>query len=152
MERLFRPCVLGVISNHEGKVLIAERSEPRGAWQFPQGGIDAGETPEEAIRREIFEELHISSIEIVGRSQESVRYEFPAEMVGGIAQKYRGQDQIWFHLRCAPGVLPDLAKAADKEFVAYTWVSIQDALDRIVDFKKSAYRRGLELLGLVPKD
>ena len=152
MERLFRPCVLGVISNQDGNVLIAERSEPRGAWQFPQGGIDAGESPEVAIRREIFEELAISSIEIIGRAKESVRYEFPAEMGGSIAQKYRGQDQIWFHLRCQPGVLPDLAKASDKEFVAYTWVSVQEALDRIVDFKKAAYKQGLHLLGLLPKD
>jgi len=152
MERLFRPCVLGVISNASGDVLIAERSDPRGAWQFPQGGIDPGETPEVAIQREILEELGIPTIEIIGRAKESVRYEFPREMTGDIAQKYRGQDQIWFHLCCKPGVLPDLSIAADKEFVAYTWVSVQEALDRIVDFKKHAYKRGLELLGLLPKD
>jgi putative (di)nucleoside polyphosphate hydrolase len=149
MERLFRPCVLGVISNERGEVLIAERSNPRGSWQFPQGGIDPGERPEEAIRREIFEELAISTIEIISRATEPVRYEFPPHMAGSIAQKYRGQEQVWFHLRCDPSVSPDLEKATDKEFVAYTWVSVQEALACIVDFKKSAYQRGLELLGLL---
>jgi putative (di)nucleoside polyphosphate hydrolase len=152
MESLFRPCVLGVISNERGEVLIAERMEPRGAWQFPQGGIDPGESPEVAIRREIFEELAISAIQIISRAREPVRYEFPPNMTGSIAQKYRGQEQIWFHLRCHPSISPDLEKATDKEFVAYTWVSVQEALTRIVDFKKSAYKRGLELLGLLQKD
>lgn len=152
MESLFRPCVLGVISNERGEVLIAERSEPRGAWQFPQGGIDPGESPEVAIKREIFEELAISTIQIISRAREPVRYEFPPNMAGSIARKYRGQEQIWFHLRCDPSISPDLENAIDKEFVAYTWVSVQEALSRIVDFKKSAYKRGLELLGLLQKE
>lgn len=152
MNLEFRQCVLGVISNAAGQVLVAERSEPRGAWQFPQGGIDPGELPEEAIRREIHEELGIPTCDLLSQAHEAVRYEFPPGRGGHIAQKYRGQEQIWFHIKCRPECPPDLALASDKEFVALRWVSVEEALSLIVDFKRSAYQRGLELLGLLKKD
>lgn len=57
MERLYRPNVAGMMVRQDGKLLICERSGQKGAWQFPQGGIDPGETALEAVRREIGEEV-----------------------------------------------------------------------------------------------
>ena len=149
MKREYRPCVLGVLSNAAGEVLVAERAEPRGSWQFPQGGIDAGESPEEALRREIFEELGLSEFTIISRAKETVRYEFPTEFASNIAKKFRGQEQVWFHIQCRFGALPDLSKATDKEFVALEWIRVQEVLNRIVGFKRNAYQTGLQLLGLI---
>ncbi len=55
MERLYRPNVAGMMVRQDGKLLICERSGQKGAWQFPQGGIDPGETALDAVRREIRE-------------------------------------------------------------------------------------------------
>ena len=141
--------MLGVLSNAAGEVLVAERTEPRGSWQFPQGGIDAGESPEEALRREIFEELGLLEFDVISRAKETVRYEFPSEFASKIARTYRGQEQVWFHIQCRFGSLPDLSKATDKEFVALEWVRVHEALNRIVAFKRDAYQTGLKLLGLI---
>jgi putative (di)nucleoside polyphosphate hydrolase len=146
----YRPCVLAVFTNERGEVLVAERAEPRGAWQFPQGGIDAGETPEDAVRREMHEELGSRDLLVVGRAPEAVTYDFPPDARGPLVGKFRGQAQVWFHLRFAPGGGPDLARASDREFVAVEWVSVGEALRRCVAFKRQAYVRGLTLLELLP--
>lgn len=148
LENLYRPCVLGVIVDHRGMVLIGERASPRGAWQFPQGGIDPGESPEVAIQREMVEELGLTGVTIVKRAPISVRYDFPPGLGGHLAQAFRGQDQIWFYLQCPPGEMPDLNRAHDQEFVALEWVTPAEAMCRIVEFKKQAYAQGLRHLGL----
>lgn len=129
--------------------MVGERARPRGSWQFPQGGIDPGETPEIAVYREMREEIGADGFDILGRAAMPIRYFFPKTMTAEIAKRYRGQDQIWFHVRFRPGVEPDLAKATDKEFTALEWVTVAEALERVVDFKKDAYARGLSELGLI---
>jgi putative (di)nucleoside polyphosphate hydrolase len=150
MNEAYRPCVLAVFQNRDGLVLLAERREPRGAWQFPQGGIEAGEAPEAALGREMREELGVEALEIVRRVAEPIRYEFPADARGALAREFRGQAQVWFLVRLAAGASVDLARASDDEFVAVTWVTPAEALRRIVGFKQDAYARGLRALGLVP--
>lgn len=140
--------MLAVFTNSEGLVLVAERADASGSWQFPQGGIDPGESPEDAVAREMMEELGCAAFTVVGRSEGPVRYHFPPEMKGGIAKDFRGQDQIWFHLRFEAGQGPDLARATDKEFVATAWVTPGEAVRRAVSFKKDAYRIGLAALGI----
>lgn len=144
--KTYRPCVLAVFTNNIGQVLVAERSDYRGQWQFPQGGIDPGETPEQAIEREVWEELGVREFIVEARSSEVVYYDFPTNSNTAIAQQWRGQEQIWFCLRLRDGVEPDLHKAPDHEFVATRWVLPQTALDGIVDFKRLAYRKGLQSL------
>lgn len=148
MTEAFRPCVLAVFQNRDGLVLMAERKEPRGAWQFPQGGIESGEAAEAALAREMREELGVEALEIVQRVAAPIPYLFPAD-AGALAQKFRGQAQVWFLVRLAAGATVDLARATDDEFVATAWVAPAEALRRIVAFKKEAYAQGLRALGLV---
>ncbi len=146
--------MLAVFTNDQGLVLVAERVTPPGAWQFPQGGIEAGEEPEAAVLREMQEELGCSpaDVEIVKRSTEAVNYHFPVGGTGPLTKKFKGQAQIWFHLRFKHGAKPDLTKASDKEFAAVEWVTTTEAMRRIVDFKKDAYRRGFAELGFRVQD
>ena len=80
MERLYRPNVAGMMVRQDGKLLICERSGQKGAWQFPQGGIDPGETALEAVRREIGEEVGVlpSQYDIV-ESRKGYCYDYPPE-------------------------------------------------------------------------
>ena len=82
MERLYRPNVAGMMVRQDGKLLICERSGQKGAWQFPQGGIDPGETALEAVRREIGEEVGVlpSQYDIV-ESRKGYCYDYPPEVL-----------------------------------------------------------------------
>ena len=149
MESSYRPCVLAVCTNDSGEVLVGERIEPAGSWQFPQGGIDPGESPEAAVRREVLEEIGVDKFTIVSRSQGFIRYHFPPELRGPLTSKYKGQDQIWFHLHLASVEEPSLERASDKEFSSLAWVSVAEALKRVVPFKRQAYEQGLAELNLL---
>ncbi len=144
----FRPCILAVFSDANGRVLVAERTQPHPSWQFPQGGIDPGETAAEALRREMREEIGCDDFTVLGQSPEPIRYTFPPGMTAPIAKQFRGQDQVWFHVRFAAGAGPDLAKATDREFSATAWVTPTEAVERVVVFKKDAYKLGLAALGI----
>ena len=149
-DPLYRPCVLGVFTNDAGQVLVGERRRPRSSWQFPQGGIDPGESPEAAVRREMREELGVlGAVEIVRQLPDPLRYDFPPGLEGPHAKAYKGQEQVWFLLRFAPGDGPDLARAADDEFTALAWVTPEEALERAVPAKRDAYLQGLTALGLL---
>ena len=92
-----------VIENSQGLILACERRNIRGAWQVPQGGIDEGESAEEAVLREIMEETGISSefLKIIGHSSK-VSYLFPHTVNWKSNKgKYDGQEQIYFHLKIA---------------------------------------------------
>lgn len=144
----YRQCVVGVFINNTGKVLVGERSDAPGNWQFPQGGVEAGERPEQAILREMTEELGASSIEIIKTASETCRYDFPADLNTKIAHSYRGQEQTWFLLRFQNGFEPT-AVAGDGEFRAFKWTTPDLALDKIIGWKKDCYSSGLKLLGLL---
>ena len=148
MDLQYRPCVLAVFTNSKGQVLVAERTSPRGAWQFPQGGIDEGEDPVTALEREMHEELGVDQIEVVRQSVAPIRYDFPKELSTPIAKSYIGQEQIWFLTRFFKGEGPSLDKATHKEFIAWEWVTPDEALERVVPFKRDAYIKGLRALAI----
>jgi len=139
---------VAVFTNDAEKVMVCERSDVRGAWQFPQGGIDSGESEEKALRRELREEIGTDAVEVVSTASSLVSYDFPENMKAKVAEQWRGQTQRWFLVRFRPGHLPDLSKS-DGEFVNFKWTTVQDALAGIVDWKQDAYRQGLRLLGLL---
>ena len=147
----YRPCVVAVFTNAEGRVLIAERASPRGVWQFPQGGVEPGEGAAAAVAREMLEELGTSRFQLVRVAAETVRYNFPPDLGGPLAKLYKGQEQTWCMLRFDAGAGPDLAAAVDKELVQTAWVTPEEALQRAVDFKREAYEGGLAALGLLPR-
>ncbi|MEY4631964.1 MAG: hypothetical protein RIQ81_2084 [Pseudomonadota bacterium] len=146
-ENPFRQSVVGVFINDEGKVLLGERSDAPGAWQLPQGGVDPGESHDQAIVREMREELGVNGFDIIRRATEMCSYEFPPTLPAGIAKNFRGQEQQWYLLRFQDHKFPDLA-AADGEFRAVAWQPVTAAIDGVIEWKRDCYRKGFRLLGL----
>ena len=144
----YRLGVVGVFQNRRGEVLVCERSNRPGAWQFPQGGIDAGETPDVAIVREVREELGCEEFEIVRSADTWTTYEFPPEADFPVARAFRGQKHKWYLLRFKGDAEPNLAMS-DGEFKDWRWVMAGDSCQHVIGWKKDAYLQGVKLLGLV---
>ena len=99
----YRPCVGVALFNNDGLVFVGERIDSPGAWQMPQGGIDAGEDIKAAAFRELKEEIGTDKAEIIRIAERALRYDIPHEfgpegrnLWGG---KYRGQEQTWIAMR-----------------------------------------------------
>ena len=137
--QIFRANVGAVILNAAGLVLALERKEIPGSWQFPQGGLDKGEEPQEAVLREIWEETGIKGfhLELLATHPHWLVYEFPADVRA--EKKWRGQVQKWFLFRFT-GSDEAITMGDGKEFTALQWTSMQELLPKVVDFKQPVYR------------
>lgn len=146
----FRPNVAIVIQNDAGQVLWARRVGGHDAWQFPQGGISANESPRDAMYRELFEEVGLpkDAVEVLGCTSGWLRYRLPRSMRRrNSAARFLGQKQKWFLLR----LLRDddavrVDRTAKPEFDQWRWVSYWYPLARVVSFKREVYRRALREL------
>jgi len=127
---------------------VGERADVPGAWQFPQGGVDPGENSDEALSREMFEEVGIQNFEVLSKPDQLVTYRFPEDLAGQMAEVYEGQEQQWYLLRNLGNQELD-PKNGDGEFSRFKWISPKASVDGIVDWKRDAYRQGLKLLGLL---
>ena len=139
----FRANVGAVILNADGLVLALERKKIPGSWQFPQGGLDEGEEPLAAVKREILEETGIeeSHLELLATVPRWLAYELPEELR---SQKIgRGQVQKWFLFRFT-GPDEAITMGNGKEFRAWEWTSMHELLPRVVSFKQSVYRELVE--------
>ena len=143
----YRPNVGAVVFNRAGLVLVARRAElpnaeaRAGGWQLPQGGIDEGEDPREAILRELAEEIGTSRAEVIGEHDAWLTYDLPPELIGvALHGRYRGQRQRWFALRFT-GEDSDIRLDLDPhpEFDAWRWVELAALPDLAVPFKRSIY-------------
>lgn len=146
MQKRYRPNVAAILQRADGLVLIGQRSDYPDSWQFPQGGIDRGETPEDALRREVAEEVGIGpeAYSIAARSGPH-RYDFPS---GRDRRGHDGQEQTYFLCRLnEPGEPPfDLANTCG-EFAAVRWVPLDDfPLHLAPPMKQAVYREVLRLL------
>ncbi len=143
---LYRPNVGVVLFNRAGKVWYGRRAgtSPPYNWQFPQGGIDAGEDLEAAARRELHEETGVVSAELLGHTADWVVYDFPPEAMKN-AKAWRGfigQKQMWFaFLFTGEDSEIDLNGDEDIEFEAWRWGELADACELIVPFKRAAYEQ-----------
>lgn len=154
----YRPCVGVVLFNREGRVWIGKRRwthdpehrEPDHLWQWPQGGIDEGENPLEAARRELYEETNVSSASLLGEVADWLAYDLQKEMLGiALKGKYRGQTQRWFAFRfegddgeidvVAPG-----GGAHPAEFSDWRWAELDEAPALVVPFKRPVYEKVAE--------
>ncbi len=146
----FRPNVGIVIANDAGRLLWARRVGGRNAWQFPQGGINDGESAEEALYRELEEEVGLApdAVELVGSTRGWLRYHLPKRYQRkGQQPLCVGQKQKWFLLRMlASDEAVSLAHNAKPEFDHWQWVSYWYPLDQVVFFKREVYRRALKEL------
>lgn len=153
-ENGYRPNVGIVLCNGAGQVFWARRRGQDG-WQFPQGGIKFKESPEEALFRELHEEIGLTAqhVQVMGRTREWLRYELPEQLrrTGSMVRGFRGQKQIWFLLRLT-GEDADvrLDRGAQPEFDRWRWIDYWDAVDGIVEFKRAVYHAALtELAGFL---
>jgi putative (di)nucleoside polyphosphate hydrolase len=140
-ELHYRPCVGIMLLNPEGKVFVARRLDlPGEAWQMPQGGIDHGEEPHAAARRELAEETGIERAEIVAESGGWLRYDLPAELLARAWQgRWRGQRQKWFLMRFTGSDGEVNLHAAEPEFDAWKWVPAADLPRLAAPFKRQVY-------------
>jgi len=121
----YRPNVAAILHRADGRVLIAQRSDFPESWQFPQGGIDAGESPEAAVRREVFEEVGVPPTAYeLGPRRGPYRYDFP----GGLDRRgFAGQEQWYFLCRMHEWPTPEINLAETcGEFLAVRWVDLAD--------------------------
>lgn len=152
----YRPCVGIAVFNRKGEVWAGRRimepeSEMEGAsklWQMPQGGIDEGEDPLEAARRELYEETGIRSISLLAEAPEWITYELPGHLVGkALEGRYRGQKQKWFAFRFEGdedeiSINPPPGGHAP-EFDAWAWKRMEELPELIVPFKRNVYEQVL---------
>lgn len=138
-----------ILSNHRTEVLWARRAGQE-AWQFPQGGIKVHETPEEAMFRELFEELGLRSehVEVIGSTRGWLRYTLPRRYMRRRSNPVCiGQKQIWFLLRLVgndSSVRLDLSE--NPEFDHWKWVNYWRPSREVIFFKRHVYRRALKEL------
>jgi len=150
----FRANVGIILSNAAGQVLWARRIG-QNAWQFPQGGIHEDETPEEALYRELYEELGLSSddVAVLGYTSRWLYYRLPKHLIRYRSQPLCiGQKQKWFMLKLVSDeqrIRLDIS--ASPEFDHWCWVSYWYPISHVIQFKRNVYRRALqELSGFVP--
>lgn len=138
----YRRCVGAVLFNARGEVFVAQRSDCREpAWQMPQGGIDKGEKPRQAVLRELAEEIGTDKAEIIAKSRRWLTYDLPEDLIGtAFKGRYRGQKQRWFALRFTGRDEDiDLNASGKPEFSHWKWVPLHTVPDLIVAFKRPVY-------------
>ncbi len=145
----FRPNVGIILANSMGQVLWARRIG-QNAWQFPQGGINASESPEQAMYRELKEEIGLSpeDVEVIAVTRGWLRYRLPKRMIRHHSHPVCvGQKQKWFLLRM---LSDDSAVVIDStnspEFDGWRWVSYWYPLGQVVAFKRDVYRKAMREL------
>jgi putative (di)nucleoside polyphosphate hydrolase len=140
----YRPCVGIVLADSRGRVFAGQRRDSDvPAWQMPQGGIDTGETPEEAAYRELWEETGVSR-ELVTLEAETpgwLRYDLPPHLLGKVWKgRYRGQEQRWYLMRFHGRDDQILIETEHPEFSEWSWIDPRDLVEKIVPFKREVYR------------
>lgn len=143
-EKPYRKNVGIVVFNSSGRVLAGERIQYPGIFQFPQGGLDKGENPVDAARRELYEETGLLlREEPVYEIPDWLYYEFPEDIPAHL-KKYRGQAQKWFFFKWDGEISQLKLDLHEREFLTVKWYEIQKLVDEIVEFKKATYLRVLE--------
>tara|TARA_R110002110_G_scaffold333755_2_gene544512 strand:- start:76348 stop:76842 length:495 start_codon:yes stop_codon:yes gene_type:complete len=146
----FRPNVGIMLANDAGQLLWARRIGGRDAWQFPQGGINAGESAEQALYRELEEEVGLAenAVRVIAATRGWLRYRLPRRFVRkGQEPLCIGQKQKWFllQLRVADDAVR-LDANSKPEFDHWQWVSYWYPLNQVVAFKREVYRSALKEL------
>ena len=142
MSYKYRRCVGMMILNNNKEILVGKRIDhPSGFWQMPQGGIDENEDPEEAVWREMMEEIGTNKAALVKVSKQWLNYKIPEETLKTLpwGKKYIGQTQKWFAFKFL-GKNKDINTGTENpEFSDWKWAKIDSIVDNIVPFKRNVY-------------
>ncbi len=136
-----------MILNHQKKILVGRRIDhPSGYWQMPQGGIDENENPEEAVWREMLEEIGTNNAEIIKISNKWVRYKIPKKTLNTLpwGKQYIGQKQKWFVFKFIGKDSDININTKNPEFSEWKWTKIESIVNNIVPFKRDVYSTVLE--------
>ena len=147
MNRPYRRCVGIMILNRSKEILVGKRIDhPSGFWQMPQGGIDENENPEEAVWREMMEEIGTNNVTLLKTSNQWLKYDIPNDTLQTLpwGHKYRGQTQKWFAFKFTGNDKEINVGTENPEFSEWKWTNIDIIIDNIVPFKRDVYSKILE--------
>ena len=142
----YRPNVAAIVLSakypHTCEIFIASRTDVDNAWQFPQGGIDKGETAKEALYRELEEEIGTGNVEIIAEYPKWVSYDFPPAIAKKM-QPYDGQIQKYYLVKLKKGARININTELP-EFSEYKFVPTKNIYDYITFFKRTVYKQVLK--------
>jgi putative (di)nucleoside polyphosphate hydrolase len=144
----FRPNVGIILINKYQELFWAGRIGQEHGWQFPQGGIDENETPEEALYRELYEEIGLQpgDVKVLGQTKGWLRYRLPKKYIRFYSKPLCvGQKQKWFllELRASEDKI-NFNCEDDPEFDRWCWVDYWYPADHVISFKQKVYKKALE--------
>lgn len=160
----YRPCVGIMLINRDGLVWTGKRFGDKTpvpdefAWQMPQGGLDEGENPLEAAKRELFEETSVTSASLIAEAPEWFNYDFPPEVLFNSKRgnKFKGQTQKWFAFRFEGDdseiniLTPPHGHM--QEFSEWRWEKAANLPSLIVPFKRDVYRQVVDAFSTFTAD
>ena len=145
-DKSYRKNVGLIVLDQNNQLLICRRKGKK-TWQFPQGGIDADESPIKAAYRELYEEVGIkkNQVKIIQNSKHWYRYDLPEKYKPWpkSLKNFKGQTQKWYMLKANAELEINLLNEVPQEFVEYKWSSYLHALASVVPFKQDVYRNVL---------
>jgi len=140
----YRPNVAAIVLSSaypkKCEFMLSRRSGMKRGWQFPQGGIDKGESTVEALMRELQEEIGTNDVEILAEYPEWITYDFPQTSKNKL-YPYKGQTQRYFLVRLKEDARIDLFSHEIPEFDEYRFVGLEELFKRATFLKRRAYRR-----------
>ena len=147
MAKKYRLCVGMMILNQNNEILVGRRLDhPSGYWQMPQGGIDKNEIPEEAVWREMMEEIGTNNADLIHTSSQWLNYEIPKDTLKTLpwGGKYVGQTQKWFVFRFT-GKNTDINVGTENpEFSEWKWTNQNTLTNNAVPIKRNLYEKVLQ--------
>jgi len=147
VEKCYRPNVAAIILSSKYPLkcefFIARRKDLKNVWQFPQGGIDKGETPKEALLRELKEEIGCDHVNIIAEYPHWITYDFP-NVVSSKMYPFDGQRQKYFLVRLKKGAKINLSADGEPEFREWKYVNYEMMLKKITYYKRQNYIKVIE--------
>ena len=141
----YRPNVGIMLVNAKNKVFVGQRLDRfTNAWQMPQGGIDEGENPDDAVFRELVEETGVTRnlVRVEAITKDWIYYDFPEDIIDKLwSGKYKGQRQRYYLMRFLGQNDQINIHTKEPEFTAWKWIDLNDLLNNIVAFKRDVYRQ-----------